>query len=486
MPSELQNKTVHGLFWSFAERIGQQAIGFILSIILARLLMPEEFGLIAMLMVFIAVGQVFTESGYGQALIHKQNATHVDECSIFYFNVFLGLVMAGILCLAAPWIAAFYERPALVPLTRVLSLSLVIGAFEIIQVTLLTKQMDFKTQLKISVVATAISGIVGIAMAYQGYGVWSLVGQTLCRTTAQVLLLWTLHSWRPAWTFSFASLRSMFGFGSKLLAASLVRTVFDNLYLITIGKLFTAGDLGFYTRAKGLQQLPVRNMSSALERVTFPVFASVQHDKDRLKRGVRKAMTTLAMINFPMMAGLAIVAEPLVVVLLTEKWLSSVPYLQLLCVVGALYPLQSINLNVLKAQGRSDLYFRLTLLKNALKVVLLAITWRWGIEAILWGQIATSLVGFLVNTYYTAKLIDYSIWEQIRDLIPYAAVVAVMSIGIYPIGYVITGHMLILLTVQTAAGVALVLGMCWVFRPAGFEEVWQLGKQNSRWRTKDA
>jgi len=478
MPDGLKNKTLHALFWSFFERIGQQGIQFVISIILARLLLPEEFGLIAMLTIFMAIAQSFINSGFGQALIQKQNATHIDECSIFYFNILVGFLAAGLLCLAAPWIAAFYNQPLLVPLTCVLSLNLIINAFGLVQTTLLTKHIDFKTQLKVSVIATLFSGAIGVTMALNGFGVWSLVAQSLGSNLFRTILLWFFNTWRPSLTFSFVSLRGMFAFGSKILCASMIATIFDNIYLIVIGKMFSASDLGFYSRAKGLQQLPVMNISTTVARVTFPVFSSVQDDKPRLKRGVRKALLTLAMINFPIMIGLAVVAKPLVFVLLTDKWLPCVPYLQLLCVVGMLYPLNAININVLIAQGRSDLNLRITVLKNILKVVALAITWRWGIEAILWGQIVVCLLSCFVNTHYTSILIKYSVKEQIYDLSTYLGVAGIMGVGVYALEYAITGNVVLLLAVQVATGITLFIGLCRMFRLLAFKEVWQICRQN--------
>ncbi len=480
MSQSLKSRTLHGIFWSLLERSGPQGIQVVISIILARLLLPAQFGLIAMLMIFTTIAQTFIDSGFGQAMIQKKDATHIDECSIFYFNILVSFLAAGLLCLAAPWIADFYNEQLLTPLTRVLSLNLIINAFGLVQITLLVKRIDFKTQLKVSMIATALSGTIGVTMAFNGFGVWSLVAQSLSSNLFRTALLWLFHRWRPAWMFSYASLRVMFAFGSKLLCARLVAATFDNIYLVVIGKIFSAADLGFYSRAKRLQQIPTSNLSSAVGRVTFPVFSSVQDDKARLKRGVRKALLTMAMVNFPMMIGLAVVARPLVLMLITDKWLPCVPYLQLLCVFGILYPLHVININVLLSQGRSDLNLRITVLKNTLKVIFLAITWRWGIEAILWGQIALSLLCYLVNTHYTAILIKYPIQEQIRDLWPYLAMAGIMGLGVYALEYAITGSVALLLAVQVATGIMLFIGMCCLFRPLAFDEVAHIFTQKLR------
>lgn len=476
MSDGLRSKTLHGLFWSFSNNLGQQGVHFVISIILARLLMPEEFGLIAMMMIFIAVARTFIFSGFGTALVQKRDATHLDECSVFYFNIVLGMAMAGLLCLAAPWIAAFYERPILVPLTRVMSLNLAIGAFGIVHTTLLFKRVDFKTQMKAGMIANVLSGFIGITMAYCGFGVWSLVAQSLGSNLFRTTLLWLFHRWRPAWAFSLASLRTMFSFGSKLLFSGLLDTVFDNLHLIVIGKLFSATDLGFFSRARGLQQLPVRNVSDSVGRVTFSIFCSIQDDKAFLKRGLRKALTTLAMLSFPMMIGLAVVARPLVLVLLTDKWLPCVPYLQLLCVAGALFPLHEINLNVLKAQGRSDLFLRLTILKKVMIVIAIAVTYRWGISAMIAGQIATECLSYWLSIRYTAKMLDYSITQQMRDLMPSLTLASLMGVAVCALHYVSFPNQLALLVAQVVLGGASYAALCRLFKLAAFMEIMELAK----------
>ena len=476
MPDGLKNKTLHALFWSFLERFSQQGIQFVISIILARLLLPEQFGLIAMLMIFMAVAQSFINSGFGAALIQKQDVTHLDECSIFYFNILVGFLAAGLLCLAAPWIAIFYNQPMLVPLTYALSLNMIINAFGLVQTTLLTKQIDFKTQLKVSVIATVISGTTGVIMAFNGLGVWSLVAQSLGSNLFRTILLWFFNTWRPSLIFSLDSLRGMFTFGSRLLASGLLDTVFRNIYIVVIGKLFSPADLGFYSRAKNFQDLPVDNISTIIARVTFSVFSLVQGDKPRLKKGVRKALTMLVMINFPIMIGLAIVAKPLVMMLLTEKWAPCIPYLQLLCVVGMLYPLHVINLNVLLAQGRSDLFFRLEILKKILVIIAIAVTYRLGITAMIYGQIATSFLAYFLNAHYTGKMLDYPITEQIQDLMPSLALSIIMGGGVYALHYVSIINQSALLFTQIMTGIVLYSLLCYLFKISSFMEVIEMVK----------
>lgn len=471
MKSNNRNSTINSLFWSFFERIGQQGIQFVIAIILARLLIPEQFGLIAMLTIFMAVAQSFVDSGFGSALIQKQDANHLDECSIFFFNILVGFLVAVVLFLSAPWIAVFYHIPLLTPLARVLSLNLIINAFGIVHTTLLTKRIDFKAQMKVSVIATVLSGAIGVTMAYQGYGVWSLVVQSIGSNLFRTILLWFFLPWRPSWIFSWVSLRSMFSFGSKLLFSGLLDTIYNNLYLVVIGKMFSATDLGYYSRAQQTQQMPVANLSSTVGRVTFPVFSSMQDDKVRLKHGTRKALSTLAMVNFPLMIGLAVVAKPLVLVLLTDKWLPCVPYLQLLCVVGMLYPLHAINLNVLMAQGRSDLFFRLEIIKKAMIAAAVGITWRWGIAAMIYGQIATSIIAYYMNSYYTAKLLSYTITEQLIDFFPILCLALLMGCGVHFVKYIPMQSNISLLLSQISIGVVLYVLFCWFARISPFLEI---------------
>ena len=299
--------------------------------------MPAEFGFIGMLGIFIGVAQVFVNCGFGEGLIQKQNTTRHDECSVFYLNVMFGALAALGLYAAAPWIANFYRQPILMSLTRLMALDVVINSFGIVQTMLLTKEIDFKTQLKVSVISTVISGAIAVVMAMQGFGVLSLAAQVLIGDALRVLFLWAFHAWRPSAVFSLASLRELLPYGSRMFASGLLYCIFTEIYSLVIGRIYSPAALGLFTRAKQMQQLPVENLCTIVGRVSFPVFASVQHDKAQLKRGLRKAARGLVMINFPLMVGLAVVARPLVLVLLTGKWEACVPYIQLLCVGGALF-----------------------------------------------------------------------------------------------------------------------------------------------------
>ena len=308
-------------------------------------------------------------------------------------------------------------------------------------------------------------------MAYKGFGVWALVGQQVSRALAQTMIFWFVSDWRPALILSYTSLRSMFSFGSKLLFSGLLYTFFNNIYLVVIGRLFSPADLGFYSRAKGLRDVPVMNITSTVSSVTFPAFATIQDDKNRLKLGAQKSLTTLVMIITPCMLGLAIIARPLVLFLLTEKWLPCVPFLQLLCIAGIFWPLHVINLNILVAVGRSDLFFRLEVLKQILVGISIAVTYRWGIQAMIYGQITVNILGYYLNSYYSGKLINYPLKEQIFNLTPYLATSIIMGIGVYSVQLLPFPNNWSLLISQVLAGVVIYIVLSLIFKMSAFLEI---------------
>lgn len=474
MVDNLQHKTIHALLWSFLEVVAQKGAQFIIGIVLARLLFPEQFGLIGMLVLFMAVMRAFLSSGFGAALIQKRKVTQTDICSIFYFNILVGLAASGVLCLVAPWISAFYNQPILTPLTRALSLTIVIDSFGMIQSIILTKEINFKAQTKVSLIAGALSGIAGITLAALGFGVWSLVAQQVSASLFSTICLWSFSAWRPALIFSFRALWEMFGFGSRMLVAGILNPIFENIYFVVIGKLFSPADLGFFARAKTLQDVPSETLSVMVGRVTFPVFSTIQDDPARLKRGLKKAVTILAMVNFPMMIGLAVVARPLVLVMLTEKWAPVIPYLQLLCVAGILSPVPLMNLNVLLALGRSDLFLRLDIIKRVLVIINIAVILPWGILAMLYGMIAQTIICLYVNTYYTGRLVHYPLWKQLRDLFSYFTMAAVMGMVIYAAGLLPFPNHWSMLLVQVVIGIVTYVSLCKLFRLTAFMEILQV------------
>ncbi len=471
MSSSLKSKAVRGLLWSGLDGVSQQVLVLGIGIILARLLDPADFGLIAMLAFFMAMARNFLDSGFGQALIQKKNATDVDACSVFYFSIVAGSIAAGLLCLAAPWIGAFFRQPLLTPLTRVMSLNIVINSFSLVPTALLSRNIDFKTQTKISLIATSASGLAGVTLAFQGFGVWSLAVQQITVNVLRTILVWCFSAWRPSLRFSLAALRTMFAFGSRLLASGLLNTTFDNLYPLVIGRVFSAGELGIYSRALTMQQMPTTTFSETVTRVIFPVFSTVQDDARKLKRGLQKVLAVVVFIHFPIMVGLAVTARPLVRVLLTDKWLPCVPYLQLLCVAGLFFPLHVINLDILRAGGRSDLFFRLEIIKKALVVAAIVATYRWGVLGLIWGQIVVSALAYSLNTHYTGRFIEYPIREQLRDALPYLGTAGLMGIAVYGLQYLPWPATWVLLLCQILVGVLLYPTLCAAANLSAFTEV---------------
>ncbi len=483
--SDLKTRTYHGAFWSAIDAVGARLVQFIIGIILARLLLPEQFGLIGMLAIFVAIAQSLLSSGFVSALIQKKEVTAEDASSVFYFNVGISLVLAGLLSLAAPWVAEFYRQPLLTSLTRALSLVIVINSFSVVQSALLTRNMDFQIQTKISLITGVCSGGVGIVMAYRGFGVWSLIAQQLSAAFANAVFLWLLNGWRPRLLFSLASLRQMFRFGSGILASSLIGQAFQNVYHVVIGRLFTPAALGFYTRAVQLEQLPVMTLSGIVSRVAFPAFSTIQTDNIRFTRGLRKALTVLMFFAAPTMIGLAVVAEPLVIVMLTEQWLPSVPYLRLLCLVGLIAPLHVLNVNVLMAKGRSDLFLRLEIVKKSLIIASIAIVWRWGIVALIIGQLVTSVLSYLLNSYFTRKLLGYGPLRQFRDIAIYLLFALLMGGGVYSLTALSFPSRSVLLISQIVAGIAIYLLLCFVFRSSALMEVLSLLRSKLGKRDQD-
>ena len=418
MPESLKHKTVKGTLWSSLERFSVQGIAFLVMIIMARVLTPEDYGLVAELVIFTAISQSLVDSGFSQALIRKQDRSEIDNSTVFYFNIAVGAVLYLILFLCAPLIARFYNEPILTPMTRLISLSVVINSFVVVQRALLTVKIDFKTQAKASLSASIISGIVGITMTYTGFGVWSIVWYQLTNLSVNVILLWVFSKWRPQWVYSWKSFRELFGFGSKLALSGIIDTLYRNIYLIVIGKVFKASDLGFYTRAHQFAEFPSSNISGIIQRVTYPVLCTIQDDDDRLRDVYRRFLRLSAFVIFPLMIGLAAVAHPFIIIVLKEQWEFTAVLLQIICLSMMWYPIHSINLNLLQVKGRSDLFLKLEIYKKIIGVVILCATIPLGLVAMCWGALLSSILALVINTHYTGKLIQVGFLTQMRDLIP--------------------------------------------------------------------
>lgn len=458
--NSLKEKTVNGVGWSFADNIVSTGITFLVGLILARILSPAEFGILGMIAVFIAVSNTVVDSGFSSALIRKNDATNTDYNTVFYFNLLLGIVLYGVLFLSSPAISRFFKEPILIPITRVMGIVLIINSFGIIQRTILTKQVDFKTQTKISLIASLTSGGVGIGMAVKGMGVWSLVGQQVSRQLLNSIFLWVFNKWRPILEFSKKSFRDLFGFGSKLLISGLIDTIYRNIFYLIIGKFYQADKLGQYTRAEGFNSVFSSNLTGIVQRVSFPVLSSIQNDPNLLKQAYRRVIKTTMLVTFTCMLGLAAVAQPLVVVLIGEKWLPAAGYLQIICLAGMLYPLHSINLNMLQVKGRSDLFLRLEIIKKTVGILPIVLGIFWGIEIMLWGSVLTSFVAYFLNSYYSGQLIHYSVSNQIKDILPSFGMALCMAIIVYLVGVIFSLPLIVQLILQVLTGVAFIFGVC--------------------------
>ena len=455
MPT-LKQKTISGLTWSFIDNFAQKGLTFIIGIILARLLMPAEFGLIGMITIFIAISESFINSGFSTALIRKQNCTDVDFSTVFYFNLVVGVLFYWVLFFSAPAISRFFNEPQLINLVRILSIVLIIDSLTIIQRTILTKRIDFKLQTKISIIASIISGVVGVSLAFNGFGVWSLAIRQITQTTVNSCLLWLWNRWLPLPVFSKTSFNELFSFGYKLLISGLIDTLYRNIYLLIIGKYFSAQELGYYTRAHQFQSLPSQNITGIVSRVSYPVLAQMQDDKAALKRNYQKLIKSIMFITFVLMMGMAAVAEPMVITLIGEPWRPSIIYLQLLCFVGMMYPLHALNLNMLNVQGRSDLFLKLEIIKKILAVPVIVLGVIFGIKAMIVGMMVNTQIAYFLNSYWSGRFIGYSMKDQVKDILPSFILAATMGAIVAVIGRKLTFGEPVTLLIQVFSGAVMV------------------------------
>ena len=414
----LKKQSIKGVIWTGIQQFGSQGISFIVSILLARLLTPSEFGLVAMILVFISISQTILDSGLSQSLIRTANADNTDYSTVFYFNIVVSLLLYGILYLSAPFISVFYEQPALTELLRILGLILIVKAFSIVQLTKLTKEMNFKLQTIITLPALVGSALVAVIMAFNGFGVWSLIAYRLIREILNSFLLWIFSKWKPSLLFSIIKFKYHFRFGINLLFSGILSGVFNNLYALIIGKYFSAAQLGYFNRANSLQNLPVHNLGSILNKVTYPMFSKINDNDQKLRKTYLKVIGLSIFVMSPIMIFMGVLAKPLILFLLTDKWIAVVPYLQILVIAGLLYPIHSFNLNILKVKGRSDLFLRLEIIKKVITVLAILFAINYGIIGLVWSMVGTSIVALVINTYYSGKLINLTLANQLKKIIP--------------------------------------------------------------------
>lgn len=466
-PTSLRGKVLSGLFWKVLENGGVQIVQFVISLILARMLGPERYGTIALLLVFIAIANVFIQSGFQTALIQKRQVDDLDYSSVFYLGLGVALLLYAVIFAGAPAVAAFYHDPELKSMLRVLALMIFFGAVVSVQTAMVSRKMEFRKMCAASLLATCLSGIAGVIGAYRGLGTWALVVQQLGTQFLLMVFLWVLVGWKPMRAFSFSRVKALFSYGWKLLCSSLLDTVYNNLYTMVIGRIYQKDVVGYYNRGNQFPQLIVNNLAASIQAVMLPAFSASQEDKERMKAMVRRSIVTSAFVIFPMMAGLIAVAKPLISIILTEKWLPCVPFLQIMCVAYAMWPIHIANLQAINALGRSDIFLKLEIIKKALGLAVLAVSIPFGIYAMVWLKASTDFVGTIINAYPNKKLLNYSFLEQWRDVFPALILSVVMGAIVYSLQFFIHNNW-ILLTAQISGGVLIYGGLAWIFKIESF------------------
>jgi teichuronic acid exporter len=459
----LREKTITGFKWSFIDNVGKYGGQFIIGIILTRLLTPEDFGLIGMITIFIVIGQSLTNSGFGQALIQKKNADNTDFSTVFYFNILASSTIYLIIFLSAPLIARFYNQPEIIPLVKVICLAFVIDAIGRIHQVYLEKQLDFKSPSIIGVTSVLISGAISITMAYLGFGVWALVANTVIRSAAATVMLWIISSWRPLIVFSKRSLKTLFMFGSKILVAGLMQSFFHNIYYLIIGRFFSAQSLGYYTRAASFKDMPVSTITIIIQKVTFPVFSTIQDDDDKLISGYTKAIRMLLVVVMPFMVMIFITSRPLIFLVLGEKWMPVVPYLKVMVLYGWIYVLYTINNQIITVKGRSDYYLQMQVLDKVFIIISILVTYRYGIMAMIYGHMAATVLAYLIESFYLKKVIDISLAYQLKHLFPFIFASSVMLLSSIPVAMTIENDLLYL-AVSIIVSVSVYLLMLWLLK----------------------
>lgn len=458
------------LIWRFMERCGSQLISFVVSVVLARLLAPELYGSIALVTVITSILQVFVDSGMANALIQKKDTDDLDYSSVFYFNLVFCLVLYLGLFLAAPFIARVYEDSSLVPVIRVLGLTLVVSGVKNVQQAYVSKTMQFRRFFFATLGGTLFSAVVGISMAYMGYGIWALVMQQLLNAAVNTAILWLTVGWKPRLAFSFTRLAGLISYGWKLLVSALLDTVYNKLYQLVVGIVYSSADLAYYNKADQLPVLVVENINSSIDSVLLPVLSAEQDKRLVVREMTRRAIKMSTYVMMPMMAGLAACAEPLVRLLLTEKWLPCVPYMQIFCVCYAFYPLHTANLNAIKAMGRSDMFLYLELVKKAVGILALVITMYMGVFYMALSRIFTGVLSQLINAFPNKKLLDYPYLEQLKDMAPSILLSALMAAGVYLLTFLGLNDFATLV-LQLACGVALYVALSLLFRIDSFNYI---------------
>ncbi len=473
----MENKKVFAnFFWRFMERIGAQGVTFVVSIVLARILDPGVYGTIALVTVFNTIMRVFIDSGLGTALVQKKGADDLDFSTVFYFNLIMCAVIYIGMFFAAPLIAKFYDMPELTAIVRVVSLSLLVSGVRNVQQSYVSKNMMFKRFFYATIGATIGAAVLGIVMALMGFGVWALVAQHLFNDVVGTCILWLTVKWRPKAMFSFSRLKGLFTYGWKLLVSSLLDTVYKDIRQLVIGKLYTAEDLAFYNKGNQFPNIIVTNINSSIDSVLLPAMSSEQDDKKRICNMTRRAIKTSTYIMMPIMVGLAVCAEPLIRILLTEKWLPSVFYLRIFCFTMAFYPIHTANLNAIKALGRSDIFLRLEIIKKIIGMIALVATMFISVEAMAYSLLVTTVISQIINSSPNKKLLGYSYLHQVRDMLPQILLSAFMGVVVYCIT-LLPINLYLMLFIQVLVGVLVYVACSFLFHLESFEYIFSVVKR---------
>lgn len=458
MSNDLNKNVIGNFIWRFAERCGAQLVTFIVSIVLARILMPEDYGAVALVTVFTTIMQVFVDSGLSTALIQKKDADDLDFSSVFYFNFAVCIILYLIMLLAAPLIASFYNMPELTPIVRVISLTIVISGVKGVQQSYVSRYMLFKRFFYATLGGTIFSAFLGIAMAYAGFGVWAIVAQQLSNTAIDTLILWITVKWRPKLMFSWERLKDLLGFGWKLLCSALLDTGYNNLRNLLIGKIYSASDLAFYNQGDKFPKLIVTNINTSIDSVLLPAMSNEQDNTEKVKNMTRRSIMVSCYIMAPLMIGLACCASNIVTIVLTEKWLPCVFFLQIFCITYMFYPIHTANLNAIKAMGRSDLFLKLEICKKVIGMILLLSTMFISVEAMAYSLLISTLASMIINAWPNKELLNYSFLEQMKDILPSIFLATGMGVAVYFIGFLPIPTLPLLLIQVTCGGVIYIVG----------------------------
>lgn len=454
----MKKKVIFGFFWRFSERIVAQSISLIVSIVLARLLLPSDYGAVALVMVFITIADVFVNSGLGNALIQKIDVDNIDFSSVFYINIMMGLILYLILFLIAPLVAKFYDMPVLQPGLRVLAIRIPIASINSVQQAYVSRNMLFKRFFWSTLFGTLVSGIVGIILAYHGFGVWALIIQYLTNTCIDTIVLWFTVKWRPQLVYSWERAKKLISYGWKLLVSGLLDTGYRQLRSIIIGKLYTSSDLAYYNQGDKYPSLVVTNINTAIGSVLFPAMAQYQNDREKVKQMTRRVIQVSSYVMWPLMIGLGVISESMVRVVLTDKWLPCVPYLRIFCFTYGLWPIHTANLQAINAMGRSDLFLKLEVIKKGIGLIALLISMRISPLAMAGSLIITDIIATFINASPNLRLLNYGYIEQLKDLLPSFMMAIVMAIIIYPISFLDIPNIMIMIF-QILLGIILYLAM---------------------------